>query len=55
MAQFAAQTSQSKTPNSLNTACAHTLPAQPGLSLAELISSGAYRMVVGIERLVSRH
>ena len=52
MARFAAQTTQNKTPNAVN---AFNLPAQQGLSLADLISTGAYRMVVSIERLVARH
>jgi|GEM_PF-5192597 hypothetical protein len=53
MARFAAQkATQNKTPNAVN---AFNLPAQQGLSIADLISSGAYRMVVGIERLVARH
>ena len=55
MARFAAQTTQNKTPNAIRTVNALNLPAQQGLSLADLISSGAYRMVIGIERLVARH
>ncbi len=55
MTRFTAQTTRHKTANALGPINALNLPAQQGLSLAELISSGAYRMVVGIERLVARH
>ena len=55
MAQLAAQMTNTKVSAAVRAANAFNLPAQQGLSLADLISSGAYRMIVGIERLVTRH
>ena len=55
MAQLAAHTINTQVPTAVRAANGFNLPAQQGLSLAEMISSGAYRMIVGIERLVTRH